>query len=270
MQLFAMLVLVLSTVLASIQSDCEQVVRFARQLNMKNEWFARVNLNAPNCCSPVGPIRCQPQGLTEINFASLELNGTLSALDLPFLENLTLSTNHISGALPSWNLPLLVRLDVSRNYLQGAVPSMQLPRLEYLNLEANNGLLGTLPDLNAPLKECRLPTSLCYDEKKLVPAACRVMIKCPETIVGSPPPTAEPSSLSLGAKLSIGFSAAAFVILCFLGLFLRYKKPETTSSVLKILRIAKKPKDSSPDADIRLIRTTDHYDLTYDIISSYK
>jgi hypothetical protein len=237
---------------------------------MRNDSFARLNLNAPNCCSPVGPLRCNAQGITEMNLASLELSGTLSALDLLFLENLTLARNNITGPIPSWNVPLLRRLDLSRNYLQGTIPSMQLPRLEYLNLEANNGLTGTLPEWNAPLTECRLPTSVCYDITKTVPPACRVMIKCPDETAVSPP-AVQPESLTLGAKLGIGFAVAAFVILCIVGLVIKYKKPETPSGVLKILKIGKKPTiEIAPDAEIRLVKTTDHYDITYEIISSYK
>jgi hypothetical protein len=262
----------LGKILASIQSDCTELGTLLKSLNVRNQ----PTLTAPNCCA--GRINCNGVGILEANLTGLGLQGRLTKLDLPLIQTLVLSHNNITGSLPSnWNLPELKTLDLSMNYLSGSIPVINVPKLEYFNLQGNNQLGGAFPELKAPLNECRVPSTVCYDAKVNVPTACQVIVKCANSVSSDAGSINESQDtpqdpLSVGAKVGISIGVIV-VVLGAIGVVYKYHyaKPKPPAHIpLKILTIDSPKIEIDPDSEIRMVRTTDHYDATFDIISSYK
>jgi hypothetical protein len=273
----AVILLVIGT-LATIQTDCEAIGAFTRTLGIRDSIFDQLNLRSPNCCSPPS-ITCNTEGVTFLNLTAIELRGSIISLELPLLESLMLSQNNLTGSIPArWSLPEVKRLDLSRNYLQGSIPTMTMPKLEYLNLEANNQLQGQFPELRAPLVECRIPSSVCYDPLTSVPEACKAMIRCGDTTRISPPSAQSGNAqdgLPVGSIVGIVIGVAAVLgVLGFVG-FVSFKRqrPSLRSQTPKILTLDPAVPQANPLEEQQVKNpsvTVEDYQEHLNIISSYK
>ncbi len=83
--------------------------------------------------------------LVHLNLSGNFMNGEISSLYLPKVEEIHLYNNGLTGSLPDFSSsPFLKILNLYNNYLEGAIPEFIAPNLQYVYLN-NNKLTGELP-----------------------------------------------------------------------------------------------------------------------------
>jgi Secretion system C-terminal sorting domain/Leucine Rich repeats (2 copies) len=160
---------------ACLKADFDQLANFYNNTGGAN-WKTSTNwLTNPDLRTWHG-ITLTPDGchVQAIELPNNLLTGSLPALELPELTNLSLNNNgltgdilnffeagtpklqHLSlsnnlftGFVPNLSLQALTYLDFYNNQLTGTIPFFNLPNLRYLIL-ANNQLTGSIPPLNCP------------------------------------------------------------------------------------------------------------------------
>ena len=131
----------------AVSIDCPNMIQFAYELGMQNKQPAIWTQLQSDCCS-TGGITCTSQRVTQIDWSSMELNGTINGTAIPpSLTELSLYSNAVIGNIPKVLPSSLVYLTLARNLLTGSIPSALPSGLLELYLDGNqmNGDLPSFP-----------------------------------------------------------------------------------------------------------------------------
>ncbi len=130
------------------ESECQALVDFYDTTDGEN-WYYNDGWKQTNTpCSWAG-VSCRSGHVSELHLEINGLRGPLSDFaQLPFLQQLVLSSNELTGNIPDFPLPLLWKLDLSDNPLSGQIPDfLYLERLKSLHVGEDH-LVGEIPDFS--------------------------------------------------------------------------------------------------------------------------
>ena len=122
--------------------DCPNLITFAQGLHMDVQNPSIWSELQIDCCSATGVV-CPSTRVTEISWASRNLNGTILGNLLPAtLTAIDLSFNSLTGSIPSLP-PSLVYIRLFNNALSGSIPT--IPSSCWLLALQSNSLTGSVP-----------------------------------------------------------------------------------------------------------------------------
>lgn len=124
--------------LGIVISECRELEQFYHRINPSNTTTTLSYSVKNGHVTSIGGSRSSSSDLSS-------LGGTLSALNLPYIEEIDLAYSGLQGSIPNFNLPKLKRLVLTSNKLTGQIPDFNLPELTELVLDENQ-LTGELPN----------------------------------------------------------------------------------------------------------------------------
>ena len=132
----------------SVSVDCPDMITLGSGLGIQTKQPSIWSALKVDCCGAVGVV-CTAERITQVQWATLGLNGTINETAIPpLVTDVFLENNLLPGKIPTMlsSRSIIRNLRLFNNKFNGSIPLALIPSVRHLYLHSNQ-LTGTIPAL---------------------------------------------------------------------------------------------------------------------------